>query len=44
MIGEIYVKYSAEPRFASTSAGKSVIVTPSDAFLKEISETLHAVE
>ncbi len=43
-LGEIYVKYAAEPRFASTLAGKSVIVTPSEAFLKEISEALHAVE
>lgn len=43
-LGEIYQKYAAEPRYSATIAGKQVIVTTSEAFLKEIVETLHAVE
>jgi hypothetical protein len=43
-LGEIYQKYAAEPRYSATIAGKKIIVTPSDAFLKEVVNTLHVIE
>jgi hypothetical protein len=43
-LGERYVKYADEPRYSATIAGKQVIITPSDVFLKEIIDILHVVE
>lgn len=43
-LGEVYQKHAAEPRYATEIAGKQVIVTPGEAFVKEVVDALHAVE
>jgi hypothetical protein len=43
-LGEIYTRHSGEQRYSALIAGKQVIVTPSETFLKEVIDILHAVE
>lgn len=43
-LGEVYTKYMAEARYATEIAGKQVILTPAEMFVKEVVEVLHAVE
>ncbi|HWR71821.1 MAG TPA: hypothetical protein VN604_01485 [Nitrospirota bacterium] len=43
-LGEAYEKYTEEPRFSVTIAGKSVIVHPSDGLRKDVVEIIHVLE
>ena len=43
-LGEVYQKYLAEPRYVTEISGKQVIVTPADAFVKDVVDVLHPVE
>ena len=43
-LGETYVKYMAEPKYAVSIADKSVIVHPSDALRKDVVEIIHVLD
>ncbi|MDH4162611.1 MAG: hypothetical protein OEW15_07965 [Nitrospirota bacterium] len=43
-LGEVYQKFMADPKYMTEIAGKQVIVTPAEAFVKEVADVLHPVE
>ena len=38
-----YVRHREDPRFAATIAGKSVVVTPSEAFARDVEKIIQEV-